>query len=279
MTVDELTDQYVANELSQHETERAQKHFFRAGVRKEELKFAVALKNYRQSNVPKTNYAWYLRIAALLLVAAGLASVVWWFFTSRPGRDAGLVALQQSFRQSRPVESRLSVLDYAPFVQLRGETGTANEQELRRADLTLQQEISEKPTARQYQGLAAVYLAKKEHDQAINQLQQALKLEPQNAKVFADLGAVWLEKAKYSQAEMGTNQSSNEFQQSLSNLNHALLLDGSLAEALFNRALCHEYLAHSVEAKADWQHYLQIDSVSPWAAEVKQRLTKLESTP
>ena len=55
-------------------------------------------------------------------------------------------------------------------------------------------------------------------------------------------------------------------------------IDGSLLEALFNRALALEAL-HLDGARAAWQAYIDRDSASAWAEEARDRLSKLSAKP
>src|SRR5205085_11092346 len=53
-------------------------------------------------------------------------------------------------------------------------------------------------------------------------------------------------------------------------------LDGTLLEALFNRALCYDYSGLPQQAEADWHKYLECDPNSQWANEAQQHLRLLE---
>jgi hypothetical protein len=50
-----------------------------------------------------------------------------------------------------------------------------------------------------------------------------------------------------------------------------------LAEAWFDRALCHEQLRFFPEAASDWQRYLTLDSNSAWAEEARESLDRLRA--
>jgi CHAT domain-containing protein len=58
---------------------------------------------------------------------------------------------------------------------------------------------------------------------------------------------------------------------------HALEVEPDLPEALFNRALLLEALSLHTAAMAAYKKYLLVDGVSEWAAEVRERLRKLET--
>jgi CHAT domain-containing protein/tetratricopeptide (TPR) repeat protein len=221
-------------------------------------------------------------VAAVLLVAA---LGVWRIYFYQSEVDKGLVALNAAYREQRPIEARITQLDYAPFVTTRG-PGTArfNESELRRAELTLLEALSKKPTLAGHHALGKVYLAKSEFDPAIQEFEEALKGDPNNAQIYADLGAAYLEKGKEELAKGKSDQSSSEagkgFQylaRSLSSLSKALEHDPNLLEALYNKALCFEYMLLPEKAKEAWEAYLAHDSQSKWAEEARRHLANLSA--
>lgn len=299
---DGLIDQYLAGELSKDEAEMFEKHFLATPERQQKLRFAKAFRRYvathaieqPQKTSDKAHAAWTwpklfsaspLRAAAFaaLILIAGLA--VWRIFFYQSDVDRGLIALNSAYREQRPVEARITQLNYAPFVTTRGSgSDGVNESELRRAELTLLDALNKKPTPAAHHALGKVYLAKKDFDRAIAQFEEALKADPNNAQIYADLGAAWLEKGKSSLDKGRANPTSSEsgkgmeeLGRSLENLNKALELDNTLLEPLFNRALCHQYLGLFLQAKSDWLEYLKKDPSSPWASEARKNSQALES--
>jgi CHAT domain-containing protein len=69
-----------------------------------------------------------------------------------------------------------------------------------------------------------------------------------------------------------------DFAASLEHLNRALELNGSLLEALFNRALLYEEMMLPQQAEEDWRKYLEKDPSSRWADEAKRRIEAIEGT-
>jgi len=63
----------------------------------------------------------------------------------------------------------------------------------------------------------------------------------------------------------------------ISHLNRALTLNPNLLEALFNRALCREYMGQPQAAVDDWRQYLEKDPQSRWTDEARQHLKQIES--
>src|SRR5262249_23043995 len=58
--------------------------------------------------------------------------------------------------------------------------------------------------------------------------------------------------------------------------NKAIELNSGLLEALFNRALCRQYMELPRQAEEDWRNYLEKDSGSRWAIEARENLKFLE---
>jgi CHAT domain-containing protein len=140
---------------------------------------------------------------------------------------------------------------------------------------------STQPTAEVSHALGQFYLAESRFDDAIAELDEALKTEPKNAILLNDLGAAWLEKGKLQPDGSGPGdadrgKSMEALGQSLTQLNRALTEDKNLLEAIFNRALCFQYLRLPVRAQEEWHEYLKKDSTSQWAQEVRQNLNLVD---
>src|SRR5215218_2489962 len=108
-------------------------------------------------------------------------------------------------------------------------------------------------------------------------------MDPNNASIYADLGAAWLEDGKISLDRGRANPTGLEFgkgmeelSRSIVNLNKSAELDNTLLEPLFNRALAEQYLKLYQQAEASSQEYLKRDSTSPWADETRRILRLLE---
>src|SRR5206468_3319352 len=144
-----------------------------------------------------------------------------------------------------------SAFGYAPFPDRRGSPGPEkiDQNELSRAELTLLDALKKNPTPAVHHGLGKVFLAKKEFDRAIKEFDEALKSDPKNPQLYSDLGAALLETGKVD-VEKGRSDPSSplagkgmeELGRAVEKLNQALEFNPSLLEALFNRALCHQYL-------------------------------------
>ena len=268
VVVNELTDQYVAGQVQGAEREQMERHFFASPARREKLRIAAALKERQQMNRKRWLPSPELRVAASILIIVGLTSGVWWALR---GDDAefnkGLAALQTAYGQQRPFEPRISALSHSPYSGSTRGSGAEEQQkdDLRRAQLHLEQAVKEKPTPEAHHALGKVYLAQGTFDDAIREFEQALSGSRNQAQVYNDLGVAWLEK--------------KDFNRSFESFNKALQLDSNLLEALFNRALCYEKQSRFAEAKADWNEYLKRDSSSPWADEARRHLNASSANP
>lgn len=291
---DELVDEYLTGSLEPEEAEMFATHFLNSTERQEKLRFAQAFKRYAAahriedvSREPAKSVAhsnWWqlfsaspwraIAVAAVILLAA---TAVWRVFIYRSDVDKGLIALNNAYKEQRPLESRITKLDYAPFVPTRGgESGRVNSRERDVAERYLLDAVRDRPGPASYHALGKFYLAEKNFDKAIGNLEEGLKLDPNNARLHSDLGAALMEKGKAERLNDESGKGFEQFARSLEHLNKAVESDKSLLEALFNRALVHEEMVLPEQAKEDWQSYLQHDSKSPWADEARRHLTRLQ---
>ncbi|HEV2828663.1 MAG TPA: CHAT domain-containing protein [Pyrinomonadaceae bacterium] len=305
ITEDELLDEYMAGGLSENDRQHFKSKFLANPERIKKHRFAEALGRYRSDQKKEVAKHWKLQHlisglrqsfqrarttalplaqAAVILIVVGVGFAVWRGFFHQSDVDRGLIALNAAYREQRPVEARITQLDYAPFVTTRG-TGAAkfDESELRRAELTLLDAQSKNPTPAVHHALGKVYLAKNDFNHAIKQFEEALESDSNNAQVYADLGAALLEKGKITLAKAKSEKTDSEagmgledLARSLENLNKALALKPDLLEALFNRALCYQYMMLPHQAAADWREYLRGDPSSQWAEEARRNLKLLE---
>lgn len=212
-------------------------------------------------------------LAILLMLAGGYYIMT---FIQPAAQDELLAELYETFKGQRPYESRITGLDYARFSVTRGgsETGLdPNDVEL--AKMKWLEAVKTKKDARSYYGLGLFYLMNRDLDNAIGNFRTALSMNDKDAKIHGDLGAALLEKGKDEQEGLVEDEGAAEFGESYEHLSEALNQQPDMPEALFNRAICEEYLGLHSEAIEDWQRYLEIDPDSKWAVEAKARLEAL----
>src|SRR5262249_5669119 len=205
--------------------------------------------------------------------------------------DQAVAALKKAYRQERPIESRLSGFDHALWVQRRGDGKRSSSNTLRdQAARILLGEVNDRPNAHSLHALGALYLLEQKTDEAIEQLEEALKADPNNVRIHNDLGVALMELAKTQKEKASrdeqtagsksTEQSPGESLKTFTRANEhfaqALQLDPTFAAALFNQALCLQHLGLINQATASWRKYLQLDTNSGWADEARRRLAELE---
>lgn len=305
---DELIDEYLNDELSKDERMRFEGDFLASPERKRKLASGEALRRYIANVTPgpapipeqvtKTGKLdrllnWLrqffssppIAVAAALLLVAVLGIAVWRGIFYQSDVDKGLIALNGAYSQERPVEARITSLHYAPFVVTRGPQSKVKVDETKRqlAELTLLSALDRKPSPAVHHALGKVYLAKNDFDRAIEQFEEALKGDPGNAQIHADLGAAYLEKGKIEiekgQADQNNLESGKGLEslaRSLENLNKALEVTPELLEARFNRALVYQNMRLFQQAVEEWKKYLEKDPNSPWAEEARRNLKLLE---
>lgn len=316
---DELIDEYIGDELSRDERASFEDTFLAHPGRQRKLEAAQALRRYLDSNphtpvstpglferlvhwvrshlFPRSHHMAFadgpgntavlhrsLAWALVLLVVGVVGFTIWRLAIQQSDLQKGLLALNEAYRANRPVESRVSGIDYAPFVTVRGGIPErVNDVERKRAEYLMLEAFNKRQDAASYHALGRLFLLQKDVDKAIDYLEQARKADNNNPQIYADLGAAYLEKGKVELEHVGSEtlgpssgKSVETFGRSLEYLKHALELDPDLQEALFNRALVHSYQGLYREAEADWRSYLEKDSSSKWADEARHNLKVLQ---
>src|SRR5262245_18725678 len=292
---DELVEDYVKGALTPREKMRFEDHFLRTPQRRGKLSFVESLSKYATvvSNesrdadrkpslrlsgwiAPIFSPAWRLAVCAVLILGIGI--VVWRAFLYTSDIDKGLSALNQAYREQRPLAARITGLGYAPFPDTRGAGDKVNKVDYRAreySELLFRREAAERPTATALHALGKYYLTQKRFGSAIDQFEAALKSDPDNALLHSDLGAALFEKGKSDRPNDQSGAAEVTLGRSRDHLSRALELDDSLLEALFNRALLHQTMNLPEQAKADWESYLKKDATSAWAEEAKENLKSL----
>jgi len=308
---DELIDEYLAGELSRDERVKFEQDFLTTPERHSKLISAQAFNRYidgipapspQKLSISERLRKWLLppfrglpqlqpvsggsvgvfsspaSIALTLLVIGVLGVIGWRLFIYQSDLQKGLVALNEAYRQERPVEARISTLDYAPFVITRSDKPPqVNDLELRRAERLLLDAEKEQADADSAHAVGKFFLLQREHDKAIEYLEKAAKADTKNAQIYADLGAAYLEKGRL-ELDKGEEPGKGivDLGRSLEYLKQSLEIEPNLLEALFNRGLVHQHQGLNQEAEADWRTYLEKDSSSQWAVEARHNLKLLE---
>lgn len=292
---DELADEYVAGDLDEEERAAFERHFLTTPARRRKVEFArrlrrhVAVSKTRAGEAPagapaadparaRGSWPWALKAAAAVLVIVGLGLAARQFF-SRPSEvEEGLVALRSLYRERRPVESRISDFDYAPWSNTRGggQEPAGDTLQRERAERLLLDAAHASPGRDTRHALGVLYLSRGEFDKAVAQFEEALKAAPDDARLHADLGAALLEQGKARRQRGEDGEAVASFAASLTHLSRALELDANLLPALFNRAILYQNMYLPNQARADWNSYLDKEKDSGWAEEARRQLRALD---
>ncbi len=306
----DLIDDYVRGDLAGYESVLFERNFLISSERREKLRAAYIFKNsteaaekepipneapghvasiykklVRKPDMRSFDWRWAIPLLALVLVAIGLAPMARrLFFTSHV--DQAVAALKRAYAQERPIESRLSGFNHAPWVVRRGDEEPSANFTLRdEAARTLLREVNNRPSARAQQALGNMYILEQNTGEAIKQLGMALKADPDNALIHNDLGAALMELAKSqkekearseTKIEQGEAGSLLTFGRANEHFAQALQKNPALAEAQFNQAVCLQHIGLVNQAMEAWRKYLALDSTSGWANEARRKLAELE---
>ncbi len=210
----------------------------------------------------------YAGVFGVLMVAVLFSAV--YFLLPRSSDE--LASLKDIYKTERPITSRVSDFEYAPYVAERSENSDdANKNKLRLIENNLLEGVEKDENAATLHALGVFYLTQAKYEEAIKNLQKAVELQNNNAKYRNDLGTAYFEFAK--------NGDKDERLQNLGLANEefskAVELDGNLLEALFNRALVLEALNLPQQTQEAWNEYLEKDSKSKWADEAREHLKTL----
>ena len=255
---------FVEGKLQRHEIPAVLAHLDRCGTCLRAVRNASADLEQPASRTP-----WLAIAAAVLIAIAAVAT-----FQLRRGTSVDdLVELAP--RSARVAETRLSGgFAYAPWKGPIRSDGGANDPEKMElvglAGRLMQRADRERTADAQHDAGIALTLVDEPLD-AVARLRDAASRAPGDARIQSDLAA-----AQYAAAERLGRPSM--LPEALASADRALRIDPRLAEALFNRAVILERLGLTQVAREAWQHYLETDPSSPWAAEARERLSRLPAT-
>ena len=211
-----------------------------------------------------------------MLAVLGIGFFAWRVLQPQPDLNDGLVALQQAFREERPIEGRLSGFDYVPLPNQRGAATRVDHRQRDLAAALLLKSLRDHPTAAAHHAAAKFYVMNHQFEEAQKEFAAALELDQQNAKIHNDFGAALLEEGRMQSAATDNSKQLELYGRSLEHIQKALELDPSLLEALFNRALVYQLMKPSEQAIQAWKEYLAKDSTSPWAEEARRNIKVIE---
>jgi len=201
------------------------------------------------------------------LVAAPAAAVTIFLVT---GPDATERLLARAYHEQRTSEFRLARADYDRVTLEMGERSAFSQPaSLLEAQAKLARQLKthpDSPNILRMQGEAD--LIAHHTSAAIESLEKAHDLHPQDARILADLGVAF--------ALRGDTQGQPaDYHIALDDLNQSLHLHPADPELLFNRALVLDKAQLYDQALQAWDEYLKIDGASAWATEARTRRAQL----
>lgn len=202
---------------------------------------------------------YYGAIAAAILVMLAIAGafILYGSVGDRNGLRQHERALRAALGDVRPTEFRLTGFDYAPVEPSRG-ADTSIRRRIEAAAESLRDDVARDPTPEARHAFGQALVASADYAGAIEQFTDALAARPNDAALLTDRAV-----ALASAGEAGA---------ALADLDRALAVEPDRREAVFNRALIHQYAERKAEAHDDWSRYLRLDESSPWADEARRRL-------
>jgi tetratricopeptide (TPR) repeat protein len=173
--------------------------------------------------------------------------------------------------ENRTVEGRLTGgFAYAPMKpSTRSARADVNEDfALLAATSELQERAQQDPSAANRHAAGVGQLVTGDHEGAIAALESVVSEEPGHAQYQSDLAAAYLVRGR-------AEDRRDDFAKAKAAADRAIMLDPSLDEAYFNRALALDALGQTGEAEAAYRRALTRDPQSPWNAEITTRLQQV----
>ncbi|HQU82713.1 MAG TPA: CHAT domain-containing protein [Pyrinomonadaceae bacterium] len=280
---DDLINDFVFNRLNEKDLEDFQKTLIYNKERAKKTELAKILKEKAailQVENAETKPSFFeslkvffqkpLNVGAFAVVLIGIL-IVSFFIFKKPNADE-IAELKTVYSKERPIEARISSFDYAPLAVTRGAAEEREKSKLRRIENELLETVEKNPSAENLHKLGVFYLTQGKSDEAVKELEKAVIIDGNNAKLRNDLGSAYLEIA-----EKQPNEKKLEtLAKALENFEKAYNLEPNLLAALFNKSLCLQKLRLYNQAKESWNLYLEKDKNSGWAEEARKNLERLE---
>lgn len=280
---DALIEDFVFERLNENDLQDFRKTLENNRERREKIALTKAIKGKAQKHriseeEPTSTFfrslkAFFqtpLNAASFAVVLIGI--FVFSIFLINRNEIDEIAELKVIYKQERPTETRLSEFDHAPLIVTRGAAEEREKSKLRRIENELLEAAEKAPSAENLQKLGIFHITQRKFEDAVKELEKAVKLDARNAKIRNDLGSAYFEKAKTQPNE----QKLETMARALENFSIAFDTDPNLLAALFNKSLCLQELQRYNPAKESWNLYLEKDSRSGWAEEARKNLERLE---
>lgn len=238
----------------------------------------VAMADHRKAPAPRPSsiIVWSGTRSIIIWsgIAAGLvaAAVLTPRFLGGPDREVNnaMSSLARSVGADRPAVGRLNggfAWGTAPAIT-RGAARVELALPVQDAVLAIRKLAASTKTARTLDASGVAYLVAGDLDASLGALDEAVALDPRDARARADLSAARFERWRRSLAPIDATAA-------LDAAERALLLAPKDPIARFNHALAVEALGLKTAAIESWNAYLAIDATSKWADEAREHIAKL----
>lgn len=210
--------------------------------------------------------------AIFLAIAVVSGGSYYWYRSKHSPLQNSLNAVNLGYQNNRPLEARVTGIDYQPYERKRGgaDDPDVNRDQINYALAELTHTVASNPTAETRHALGKLYLMLHKFDEAERQMNLALEISPKNARLQTDLASLYYERSK-------TGDPLSFLAKAVEHYDNAIQIDPTLVEAWFNRALCYEQMQQLNKARDAWNKYLEMDKKSPWANEARDHLNKLQN--
>jgi tetratricopeptide (TPR) repeat protein len=216
------------------------------------------------SPAPQPGWAFRYRAqlaAAAVMVCALVIGGLYLLMRSDPATQSARQSLALAMKDERRSAARFSGgFDYSPNVSTKG-SDDSPELRLKLAVSQLKSAESDNAPVEMRQMLARAYLAfdrPKQARRAQAILESLMGRGVQTAELINDLGVAQFQLRSYDAA--------------IASFSHALEINPAYTEALFNRALAKESARRYLEAKPDWEQFINSTTDANWKAEAERHL-------
>lgn len=210
-------------------------------------------------------------LVVIALLGGGL--ITYLSLWRQSAEERALTRMREIYHDARVLQARVTGgFTHQQYLTTRGSSDLAGVDESQRVALLseLNQEVTTYHEAAARHNLGRLLILRGDMEPAERQFLLALNERPRDARLLADLGALYYER---SIREGGEGH--ELLAKSVGHTSKAIEADPKLPEAWFNRALCYERMNLFQQAESDWKQYLALDSDSDWTEEARDHLEKL----
>jgi len=184
--------------------------------------------------------------------------------------NAALGDLVAAVGGDRYVDGRLTDFPYGVLRSAtRGPAETGARVDLLTAASALEQRAQADPSAANLHASGVAQLQLRHVREAVDLLERARAADPGAVGIAVDLSVAYVDASAQLRVP-------DALPKALAILDEVLARSPELPEALFNRAVVLEHLDRRPEAADAWRAFLRVEAASPWAAEARERLQRLE---